>query len=67
MVDTYDPFMSDRVGSAIKVGHGRKCGDSHGIDSPSVSIQKLFPLPVSWPTFEFPMSADVGQCRQCYM
>ena len=23
-----------------------------------------FPLPVSWPTFEFPMSSYVGQCRQ---
>ena len=23
-----------------------------------------FPLPVSWPTFAFPMSADVGQCRR---
>ena len=31
-----------------------------GIASPSVSVQKLFPLPVSWPTFEFPMSGRVG-------
>ena len=26
-----------------------------------------FPLPVSWPTFELPTSADVGQCRQCHI
>jgi hypothetical protein len=26
-----------------------------------------FPLPVSWPTFQFPISADVGQCRQCHI
>ncbi len=26
-----------------------------------------FPFPVSWPTFEFQMSADVGQCRQCHI
>ena len=25
-----------------------------------------FLLPVSWPTFVFSMSADVGQCRQCH-
>ena len=41
------------------------------------SLRNLFPfksyfhfrflLPVSWPTFEFPMSADVGQCRQCHI
>ncbi len=35
-------------------------GVAVGIASPSVSVQKLFPLPVSWPTFEFPISADVG-------
>ncbi len=40
-------------------------GVTVGIASPSVSVQKLFPLPVSWATNEFPMSADVGQCRQC--
>ena len=26
-----------------------------------------FPLPVSRPIFEFPMSADVGQCRHCHI
>ncbi len=29
-------------------------------------FQFRFPLPVSWPTFELTMSADVGQCRQCH-
>ena len=41
------------------------------------SLRNLFPfksyfhfrflLPVSWPTFEFLMSAEVGQCRQCHI
>ncbi len=31
------------------------------IASPSLSVQKLFPLPVSWPTYELPMSANVGR------
>ncbi len=35
-------------------------GITVGIASPSVTVQKLFPLPVSWPTFELPMSANVG-------
>jgi len=26
-----------------------------------------FPLPFLWPTFEFPMSGEVGQCRQCHI
>ncbi len=34
---------------------------------PSVTVQQLFPLPVSWSTYEFLMSADVGQCRQCHI
>ncbi len=44
---------------------------------PLESLRNLFPfknyyhfrflLPVLWPTFEFPMSADVGQCRQCHI
>ncbi len=50
--------MSGRVGSAIpKLGMVRNVGVAVEIASPSVSVQKLFPLPVSlpvsWPTFEF--------------
>ncbi len=30
-------------------------GAAVGISSPSVSVQKLLPLPVSWPTFDLPM------------
>ena len=30
------------------------------IASINVSVQQLFPLPVSWPTLEFPMSGRVG-------
>jgi len=58
--------MSDNVGNVL-FGSGRleNVGVTFGIASPSVSAQKLFPLPVSWPTFEFPMSGDVGQCRHC--
>ncbi len=62
--------MSDNVGSVI-FGSGmvENVGVVVGIASPSVSVQKLFqlpgPLPVSWPTFELPMSADVAQCPQC--
>ena len=56
--------MSDNVGSVIFwSGMIENVGVAVGIASKSVSVQKLFPLPVSWPTFEFPMSADVGQCR----
>ncbi len=55
--------MSGRVGSAIsKSGMVENVGVAVGIASPSVSFQKLFPLPVSWPTFEFSMLADVGRC-----
>ena len=56
--------MSNNVGNVL-FGSGRheNVGVTFGIASPSVSAQKLFPLPVSWPIFEFPMSGDVGQCR----
>ena len=63
--------MSGRVDSAnvdtVMFGSGmvENVGVAVEIASPSVSDQKLFPLPVSWPTFEFPMSGDVGQCRHC--
>ena len=59
--------MSDNIGNVI-FGSGilENVGVAVGIASPSVSAQKLFPLPVSWPTFEFPMSGDVGQCRHCH-
>ncbi len=60
--------MSGRVGGVIcKSGVVDSVGVAVGIASPSVSVQKLFPLPVSWPTFAFPVSADVGQCRQCHI
>ncbi len=53
--------MSDRVGSAIsKLSMIENVGVAVGIALPSVSVQKLFPLPVLWPTFEFPMSGFVG-------
>jgi len=46
-------------------------GIAVGIASPSVSVQKIFPLqfplPVSWPSFKLQTSADVGQCRQCHI
>ena len=59
---------SGRVGSVIsKTGMVENVGVAVGIASPSVSVQMLFPLPVSWPTYEFPISADVGQCRQCHI
>ena len=56
--------MSDNVGSVI-FGSGmvENMGVAVGIASKSVSVQTLFPLPVLWPTFEFLMSDDVGQCR----
>jgi len=63
-VPTFQLPLSADVGQCwqchIRVGHGRKCGVAVGIASPSVSVQKLFPLPVStsgsWPTFQLPMS-----------
>ncbi len=61
--------MSGRVGSTISMlGMLENVGVAVGIASPSVSVQNLFPLPVSWPTFEFPMSvmsADVGSVIFC--
>ena len=53
--------MSGNVGSVI-FGSGmvENVGEAVGIASLSVSVQKLFPLPVSWPTFELPMSRNVG-------
>ena len=60
--------MSCRVGIVISMsGMVENVGVAIGIASKSVSVQKLFPLPVLWPTFEFPMSGDVGQCRQCHI
>ena len=56
--------MSDNVVSDMsESGMVANVGVAVGIAS--LSVQKLFPLPVSWPTFEFPMSADVGPCQQC--
>ena len=53
--------MSGRVGSVIsKSGVVDNVGVDVGIASPSVSVQKLFPLPVPWPTLCLP---DVGLCR----
>ncbi len=44
--------MSGRVGSATsKSGIVENEGIAVGIASPSVFVKKLFPLPVSWPTF----------------
>ena len=42
-------------------------GVAVGIASPCVSFQKLFLLPVSWPTHAFPMLAEVGPCWQCHI
>jgi len=60
--------MLDNVGSVI-FGSGmvENVGVAVGIASPSISVQKFFPLPVSWSTFALPTSADVGQCRQCHI
>ncbi len=56
--------MSGRVGSVIsKSGMAENVGVAVGFASPSVSVQKLFPLPVSWPTFEIPMSGHVASVR----
>ena len=42
--------MSDPVGSAIsKTGMVDNVGVAVGIASPGLSVQRLFPLPVSWP------------------
>ncbi len=52
--------MSGRDPSAIsKSGMVGNVGVAVEIASPSVCVQKLFPLPVSWPTFAFPMSGRV--------
>ena len=53
--------MSGRVGSVISKSGVVDNGEvAVGIASPSVSVQKLFPLSVSWPTLWLP---DVGLCR----
>ncbi len=53
--------MSGRDPSAIsKSGMVNNVGVDVGIASPSVSVQRLFPLPVPWPTLWLP---DVGLCR----
>ncbi len=53
--------MSGRVGSAKAMsGMVENVGVAVGIASPSVSVQKLFPLPVPWPTLWIP---DAGLCR----
>ena len=60
--------MSGRVGSVIsKSGMVENVGVAIGFTPKSVFVQKLFLLPVSWPTFEFPMSVDVGPCRQYHI
>ncbi len=42
--------MSDPAGSAIsKSGMVENVGVAVGIASPALSVQTLFPLPVSWP------------------
>ncbi len=54
--------MSVVVGGAIsKSGMVENVGLAVGIASPSFSLYKLFPLPVSWTTFRVP---DVGRCQQ---
>ena len=60
--------MSDNVDSVIfGFGMVENVGVAVGIASLSVSVQKLFSLPVSWPTFELPkrrsqpMSRNVGR------
>ncbi len=53
--------MSGRVGSVIsKSGMVENVGLAVEIASPSVSVQKVFPLPVPWPTLWLP---EVGLCR----
>ncbi len=53
--------MSGHVGGVI-FGSGmvENVGVAVGIASQSFSVQQLFPLPVSWPTFKLPMSDNVG-------
>ena len=62
---TFEFPMSDDVGSVI-FGSGmvEHEGVAVGIASTSVSVQKLFPLPVPWPTLWLP---DVGLCRQFHI
>ena len=56
--------MSDCVGSAIsRSGTVENVVVAVGIFSPSLSVQRLFPLPVSWPTCGVRMPADVGPYR----
>ncbi len=53
--------MSDSVGGVIFWSSMvENVGVAVGIASPSISVQKLFPLPVSWLTFELPVSDNVG-------
>jgi len=60
--------MSGNVGSDIsESGVVANVGVAVGTASPSLSVQALFLLPVSCRHFEFPMSANVGQCRQCHI
>ncbi len=69
-------LMSDSVGSAIsRALTVENVGVAVGIFSPSLSVQKLFPLPVFTSCFHFrfrgrhfgfPMLADVWPCRQCH-
>ena len=54
--------MSDNIGSDIsESGVVANVGVAVGTASPSLSVQALFLLPVSWPTFRVP---DVRQCRK---
>ncbi len=57
--------MSGRVGNAkAKSGMVENVGVAVGIASPSVSVQKLFPLPVSTSGFMVDISVSVvGRCR----
>ncbi len=57
--------MSGRVGSVIsKSGMVGNVGVAVGIASPSVSFQKLFPLPVSTSGFDADICVSgVGRCR----
>ncbi len=65
--------MSGRVGSDIsESGIDENVGVSVGIASLTFAVRVLFPLPVSTcgfvaDIFGFPMSADVGICRQCHI
>ncbi len=57
--------MSGRVGNAIsKLAAVENVGLAVGIASQSVSVQKLFPLPVSTSDFVADIRvSDVGRCR----